>query len=146
MQVQSLKLWYEKLLASLWPESTLNLMKVTNLTRETTLASHVLVADSSKTRRKGLLGRSGLDAGEGIWIRPCESVHTFFMKFPIDVIYVDRQGRVKKAISSLPAWRISCCLTAHSVLEVAAGTIAETETKRGDVLQFLVISERNDQE
>lgn len=138
-------LWCKKFWASLRSDPVLRLVRVTNLTRATTLASQVLVAGSSKTRRKGLLGRSGLEPGEGIWIRPCESVHTFFMKFPIDVIYVDRRGKVKKAVSSIPAWRLSCCLTAHSVLEVAAGTIVSTQTRRGDVLQFLVISEENDQ-
>ncbi|MGB9415126.1 MAG: DUF192 domain-containing protein, partial [Acidobacteriaceae bacterium] len=84
------------------------------------------------TRRKGLLGRSGLREGEGLWIVPCESVHTIGMQFAIDLVYLDRKHRVRKVRSSVPAWRMSACLLAHSVLELPAGTIERTETMAGD--------------
>lgn len=71
-----------------------------------------------------------------MWIVPCEAVHTFFMKFPIDLIYLDRKHRVKKIRGSVPAWRISGCLSAHSVLELPAGTIRNTLTECGDVLEI----------
>jgi hypothetical protein len=111
-------------------------LKVLNLTRQTVLAEFVDVADHGAARRKGLLGRSGLPAGEGLWIVPCESVHTFGMKFPIDLVYLDRKKKVKKVRSDVPAWRLSACLSAHSVLELASGTIRLTHTRLGDTLEF----------
>jgi hypothetical protein len=94
------------------------------------------VADSAAKRNKGLLGRQGLAPGEGLWIIPCESVHTFWMKFPIDLIYLDRKNRIKKLRDSVPPWRLSACLSAHSVLELPAGTIRNTQTEPGDTLEF----------
>jgi len=111
-------------------------LRVLNLTRNTVLASRMEVAESSAQRNKGLLGRESLTPGEGLWIRPCESVHTFWMQFPIDLVYLDRKNRVKKLVSAVPAWRLSACLTAHSVLELPSGTIRETQTEQGDTLEF----------
>jgi hypothetical protein len=111
-------------------------LRVSNVTRGTVLATHLEVADSGPKRNKGLLGRKGLAAGEGLWIIPCESVHTFFMKFPIDLVYLDRKHRIKKVCDSVPAWRLSVCLSAHSILELPAGTIRSTRTERGDMLEF----------
>jgi hypothetical protein len=111
-------------------------LQVTNRTRQTVLATRMEVAATASRRNKGLLGRERLDRGEGLWISPCESVHTFFMRFPIDLIYLDRQYRIRKLCSSVPAWRLSACLSAHSVLELPAGTINETGTQRGDFLEF----------
>jgi len=110
--------------------------QVSNVTRGTVLATRLEVADSGPKRNKGLLGRAGLAAGEGLWIVPCESVHTFFMKFPIDLVYLDRKNRVRKVRDSVPAWRLSVCLSAHSILELPAGTIRATQTERGDTLEF----------
>ncbi len=111
-------------------------MRVTNVTRGTVLATRLEVADSGAKRNKGLLGRKGLAAGEGLWIIPCESVHTFFMQFPIDLIYLDRKHRIKKVCDSVPAWRLSACLSAHSILELPAGTIRSTQTVAGDVVEI----------
>ena len=109
---------------------------VTNPARSTVLASRLEVADSGSKRNKGLLGRVGLAPGEGLWIVPCESVHTFFMQFPIDLVYLDRKNRIKKVRNAVGAWRLSACLSAHSVLELPAGTIRATQTQRGDLLEF----------
>jgi uncharacterized protein len=111
-------------------------LKIWNTTRQTVLADCVEVADHGATRRKGLLGRDGLPAGEGLWIVPCESIHTFWMKFPIDLVYLDRQKRVKKVRSGVLPWRFSACLSAHSVLEFASGTVYKTQTRPGDRLEF----------
>jgi uncharacterized membrane protein (UPF0127 family) len=111
-------------------------LKILNLSRQSVLAYTVEVADHGETRRKGLLGRSGLPAGEGLWIVPCESVHTFGMKFPIDLVYLDRNKKVKKVRNGVPPWRLSACLSAHSVLELASGTIHLTQTRPGDTLEF----------
>jgi uncharacterized protein len=111
-------------------------MKISNQTRQVVLAHLVEVADHGATRRRGLLGRDALPAGEGLWIVPCESVHTFFMKFPIDLVYLDRNKKVKKVRSAVPPWRLSACLSAHSIIELASGTIDATQTRPGDVLEF----------
>lgn len=105
-----------------------------NETRKTVLAEAAEVADTSAKRRTGLLKHSRLEAGEGLWIRPCESVHTFFMKFPIDLVYLDKRLKVRKVRHAVPAWRLSACLSAHSVLELPAGTAERTGTAAGDVL------------
>jgi uncharacterized membrane protein (UPF0127 family) len=111
-------------------------LQVRNTTRGTVLATALEVADTGAKRSKGLLGRSGLDAGGGLWIVPCESVHTFFMKFPIDLVYLDKKNRVRKVRNSVPAWRMSVCLSAHSILELPAGTIRATQTQPGDMIAF----------
>jgi len=111
-------------------------LQVLNLTRNTVLANCMEVADSGEKRNKGLLGRKALAHGEGLWIIPCESVHTFFMQFPIDLVYLDRKKNIKKLKNAVPAWRLSACLSAHSILELPAGTIRSTLTQLGDVLEF----------
>lgn len=111
-------------------------LKILNLTRQVQLAHSVEVADRGATRSKGLLGRKGLVPGGGLWIVPCEAVHTFGMQFPIDLVYVDRNKRVRKVRSDVAPWRLSGCLSAHSVLELTAGTIRKTQTEPGDRLEF----------
>ena len=111
-------------------------VKAVNLTRNSELADRVEVAGSGGDRRKGLLGKESLPVGEGLWIVPCEAVHTFFMKFSIDVLYLDRHKRVLKVTPRLVPWRMSACLKAHSVLELPAGVADATQTQRGDLLIF----------
>lgn len=103
-----------------------------NETRGKALATQMEVADNSYTRRKGLLGRDGLAPGTGLWIYPCESVHTFAMRFAIDLVYLDRDCVVKKLRSSVPPSRLSACFSARSVIELPAGTIEATGTEIGD--------------
>lgn len=109
---------------------------VRNITRDTELAQCIDVADTSKTRRKGLLGRKQLLTGEGLWIVPCAGVHTFRMKFPIDLIYLSQDKRVRKIRHEVPPWRVSLCLLAHSVLELEAGSVRKSGTCRGDRLEL----------
>jgi uncharacterized protein len=118
-------------------------LRIWNLTRQVALAECVEVADHGPARRKGLLGRDGLPDAEGLWIVPCESVHTFWMKFPIDLVYLDRSKKVKKVRSGVPPWRLSACLSAHSVLEFASGTVNRTQTKPGDRLEFFPVDSPN---
>jgi uncharacterized membrane protein (UPF0127 family) len=107
---------------------------VRNHTRSTVLAEAADMADTSEKRRTGLLKHERLNPGEGLWIVPCESVHTFFMKFPIDLVYLDKQKKVRKVRHRVPAWRLSVCLSAHSILELPAGTLEQTGTQVGDEL------------
>ena len=111
-------------------------IQVSNLTRHTVLATHMEVADSASKRNKGLLGRERLSPGEGLWIIPCQAVHTFGMRFPIDLVYLDRKKQIKKLRSKVPPGRLSACLLAHSVLELPPGTIRATQTQPGDTLEF----------
>jgi uncharacterized protein len=107
---------------------------VKNQTRGSVLGKAVDVADTSSKRRTGLLKHERLDNGTGLWIVPCESVHTFFMKFAIDLVYLDKGRKVRKVRNAVPPWRLSACLAAHSVLELPAGTASETGTQVGDEL------------
>jgi uncharacterized protein len=107
-----------------------------NTTRGTVLAASLELAGTGETRRKGLLGRESLLPGEGLWIAPCESVHTFFMRFAIDLVYLDRSHRVKKLRSNVGPWRISACFSAHSVLELPVGTISTSQTECGDTVEI----------
>jgi uncharacterized protein len=109
---------------------------IRNQTRKTVVADAAELADTSAKRRTGLLKHTGLAPGEGLWIVPCESVHTFFMKFAIDLVYLDKKLKVKKVRHAVPAWRMSACLSAHSVLELPAGTAAKTATQVGDVFEI----------
>jgi uncharacterized membrane protein (UPF0127 family) len=111
----------------------------TNVTRRTLLAGSVEVAGSAAKRSKGLLGRRGLAPGEALWIIPCEAVHTFGMKFSIDLVYLDRRQRIRKIKAGVPPWRFSACLTAHSVIELAAGSIRATDAQPGDQIEFSVL-------
>lgn len=115
-------------------------IQVRNLTRNTVLADAASVANSSASRRTGLLKHTGLAPGDGLWIIPCEAVHSFFMKFTIDVLYLDSKHKVKKIRPEMVPWRVSACLTAHSVLELPAGTIARTGTQAGDQLEIKTLS------
>lgn len=80
-----------------------------------------VVAASAWTRLRGLLGRSSLPAGEGLLLRPTSSIHTTFMRFPIDVVFLDEELRVLKVVPELRTWRFAFARGARSALELAAG-------------------------
>ena len=109
-------------------------LRITNLTRDAVLGDSIDVADTSAKRRTGLLKHQRLAPGEGLWIVPCESVHTFFMKFPIDLVYLGKDRKVRKVRHAVKPWRLSACLSAHSILELPAGAARETGTQAGDEL------------
>ncbi len=94
------------------------------------------IADTSKKRRTGLLKYTGLTEGQGLWIVPCEAVHTFGMKFAIDVLFLNKKRKVLKVRKEMGRRRMALCLMAHSVLELPAGTIDATGTMAGDQLEF----------
>jgi uncharacterized protein len=102
------------------------------------LEGHVVVrslrvADTSGARMRGLLGKSRLDPGEGLWITPCDSIHMFFMRFPIDAVFVDAQMQVVRVYEDLQPWRMARGgKFAHSVLELPAGSAAFHRIRVGD--------------
>jgi uncharacterized membrane protein (UPF0127 family) len=111
-------------------------LKILNRTRGTVLATEADVADTSRKRNVGLLKHKSLPAGQGLWIVPCEGIHTFGMKFAIDVLFLDRKKKVMKVRSDMARRRISLCLLAHSVLELPAGTALAAAVQKGDELEF----------
>jgi len=113
---------------------------VRNQTSGEVLGDCVWRAGSSAERRRGLLNRSNLEPGEGLWIDPCEGVHSAGMKFPIDVVHISRSKKVTKIFSAMKPWRISVSLFSRSVLELPAGTVARTGTRIGDLLSFTRVS------
>jgi hypothetical protein len=115
-------------------------LRIVNRTRQTGIGDRIEVADRGERRRKGLLGRTGLAPGEGLWIVPCEAVHTFGMKFAIDLIFLDRKWRVVKVRHAVRSGRISGSLRAHSVVELPAGTVRASLTETGDQLDFEPVS------
>lgn len=109
---------------------------MTNETRGHVLADRADVADTSAKRRTGLLKHTGLAQGEGLWIVPCEGVHTFAMKFTIDVLFLSKKRKVLKIRPNMQKRRIAVSFFAHSVLELPAGTAERTGTQKGDQLQL----------
>jgi uncharacterized membrane protein (UPF0127 family) len=100
------------------------------------VADQLWTAFDSATRRKGLLGRDSMPEGSALLIAPCSSIHTFFMRFPIDIAFVTRDGCVVSTRTALPAWRIAIALRAYAVVELPAGALARSETVAGDVLSI----------
>ena len=112
-------------------------MRIHNVTRDQTLATQAWEAVTRAQRRKGLLGRGSLDQGEALFIRPCVGIHSFFMRFVIDVAFVDREGVVLHLIRRMKPWRISrIVFGAAGVLELPAGVLEATGTQVGDRLRF----------
>ena len=109
---------------------------IENLTRHCVIAQRIQSARDSAQRRRGLLDVTSLEPGAGLWINPCEAVHTFGMHVPLDVVFLDRNLRVKKIAASIKPNRIAFCLTATSALEIAAGAAQSSGTECGDQLAF----------
>jgi uncharacterized membrane protein (UPF0127 family) len=101
------------------------------------IAARVECAFDRASRRRGLLGRNGLAPGTALVIAPCRAVHTWFMRFPIDVVFVSRDGRVVKVRGSLPAWRMTGTLGARAVVELMAGAAVAARIEPGDHLTLV---------
>jgi len=119
-----------------------SLCQVINESRQSQLGQHVAIARSFWRRGKGLMFRSELPVGTGLVIDPCSSIHTFWMRFPIDVLYLDKDGTVLRADRAMKPWRIGPLYVRHGrfVIELPAGTIERTGTQRGDRLRLDSIS------
>jgi uncharacterized membrane protein (UPF0127 family) len=114
-----------------------NRKKVVNQTRNVLIAERVRSADGFLRRLKGLLGTRALHPGDGLWIAPCDSVHTLGMRYPLDVLFVDEHGIVVGCCPGLRPFRFSPRYRRSSgVLELPAGTLSRTGTEPGDQLRF----------
>jgi hypothetical protein len=98
------------------------------------LATNVEFAATSESRRRGLLGRSGLEPSAALVIAPCSAIHTFFMRFAIDVVFVDRNGCVLKIVRDLRPWRLTGSLRAYATIEMASGALVSDSVSIGDRL------------
>ncbi len=104
--------------------------------RERCILRKVWKANGAWERMRGLLGRARLGADEALLLEPCRSVHSFGMRYPLDLVYVDRRGRVCKLVYGLQPGRFSASLGAYATFEFAAGVLAVTGIKMGDVLAW----------
>jgi uncharacterized protein len=98
------------------------------------LASVVETAFDSATRRRGLLGRDDLPAGQALVLAPCNAIHSFRMRFPIDVLFVARDGVIMKIVERLGAWRVAASFSAFATVELRAGAVAAQDLAVGDRL------------
>ncbi|MFH0876829.1 MAG: DUF192 domain-containing protein [Candidatus Omnitrophota bacterium] len=113
------------------------LYRVINATTGQVLFQRARIAQDFKSRSVGLLNRSSLDEDEALLIKPCNAIHTFFMKFPIDIAFLDKNGKVVKARANLGKNRLcSAMLHGYMVLEMSAGSLAKIELNQGNVLKI----------
>jgi uncharacterized membrane protein (UPF0127 family) len=114
-------------------------MKAYNVTRNQLLVERLSTADTFWKSLLGLLPRKELAPGEGLWIVPCQSVHTIGMRFPIDVLFLDREGVVLHLRERMKSFRVSRHVSrARGVLEIPAGMVQATGTRIGDVVTLSV--------
>ena len=112
-------------------------MKAWNATRDRTLVDNGRVATNLWTRGRGLLGTKSLPTGDGLLILPCNGIHSFFMQYPFDAVFLDKTGYAVHLIRSMKPQRLSkIVFSGHSVLELPAGTIEQTLTQLGDEIRW----------
>jgi len=109
--------------------------------RDAVVAERCGVADTSRSRTVGLLGRSGIDSAEGLWIVPCASIHTWFMRFAIDVLFLNQGNEVVSVAEEVVPFRLRFGRGAHSVLELAAGRASSVGVRVGETLEFVPVGE-----
>jgi uncharacterized protein len=113
-----------------------------NLTRGRVVCEEVTIADKARRRMRGLLGRPSLPSGEGMLLQPAPSIHTAFMRFAIDVVFMDGTLRVKKIIEELRPWRMASAHHAWAALELAAGEANRRGIAVGDQLGVVEVTDR----
>lgn len=111
-------------------------VRVVNETRGTLLAEQARVASGPWSRFWGLMGRRQLPPGHALLLQPCTSIHMFFMRFPIDVVFLDHSNTVVKVVHQIKPWRIALGGGGKKALELPAGAAAAGGVQRGDVLSF----------
>jgi uncharacterized membrane protein (UPF0127 family) len=115
-------------------------MPVINVTKKTWLATKVHKADNFLTRLVGLLKRTRIGPEEALWLIPSKGIHTIGMKFPIDVVFLNKKNLVIGLISEMGPYRISAVrLRSHSVLELPKGTLKKSRTEIGDQLEISLV-------
>jgi len=102
-----------------------------------TIATAIEPAFESAARRRGLLGRDAMRPGSALVIAPCSSVHTWFMRFPIDIVFAARDGRVLKVRRHVAPWRLAGAMGAFAVIELPGGSLDASALVAGDALQIV---------
>jgi uncharacterized protein len=124
-------------------KKTRDLYRLVDAERGLVIADRVERAGGAWDRMKGLLGQKSLAPGEGLWLDPCNCVHTWFMRFAIDLLVLDREGRVLRIRTRMKPWRVSMPMSAgRSVVELAAGSLQSNPLRVGEFVRW----ERNDAE
>jgi uncharacterized protein len=113
------------------------MVRLVNRRTGQTIATAVEIADTRRSRRRGLLGRDAMDPSAALILTPCCSIHTAHMRFAIDAVFVDRQGRVLRIVNEMPAWRAAWCFRAHAVVELAAGALRSRELRVDDAVYLV---------
>jgi uncharacterized membrane protein (UPF0127 family) len=108
---------------------------LTNVRNDRVVAHTVLTAFDSQSRRKGLLGRDSLADGSALIIAPTSAIHTFSMRFAIDVLFVSKDGRVLKCRQEVRPRRVAAAFRAFAVVELPVGAIERSDTRPGDQLR-----------
>lgn len=115
----------------------MNNLRITNTTRATVLAEQCEQARRFFARGRGLMGREHLSAHGGLLITPCSSIHTFFMRFAIDVVFINRAGKVVGLRTAMPPGKpYAGAWGAHAVIELPSGVIARSRTEVGDLIEM----------
>jgi uncharacterized membrane protein (UPF0127 family) len=107
-----------------------------NLRSQAVLARSLETAFDSPSRRKGLLGRAALGGDSALILAPCSGIHTFFMRFAIDAVFVRRNGSVLRVLREVAPWRIGLAPKAFAVVELSSGAANRADTRPGDILQL----------
>jgi uncharacterized membrane protein (UPF0127 family) len=102
-----------------------------------TIADIIEIARTRRERRRGLLGRDGLPRGSALVLTPCNAIHTVGMRFPIDVAFVDKRGRVRRIVRKLGPSRIKICLRARTTIECPSGQLEEIRLQVGDQVKLV---------
>ena len=110
--------------------------RLINQTKNTVISENVCMATSLSQRAKGLLGKARMEKGEALVIDPCNSIHTFFMRFPIDVLFVSKDHVIVKTVTAIKPFRLKAAAAASYVVELPAGTALLTSCEAGDSLRL----------
>lgn len=119
------------------------MLQLINNNNKNIIVANLIVADSFWSRMKGLMGKKDLGEDDGLLLSPCNAVHMMFMRFPIDVIFLDRDFVVVKILNNLKPWRTSPIVRgAYQVIEIKAGIAAEKRMNTGDKLSLAMKKEK----
>jgi uncharacterized protein len=115
----------------------MNYVKIINKSKESVIAERAEMADTTMTRFAGLMGRAGLEKGAGLVIYPNNSIHMFFMRFPLDVLHVAKDGTVVKILHGIKPWRIGPIVgKSKYTVELPVGAVEDSRTAVGDIIEL----------
>ncbi|MFN8577842.1 MAG: DUF192 domain-containing protein [Candidatus Sericytochromatia bacterium] len=113
----------------------MKLIKIANSKNNEILGDKIIYANTPYRRFIGLMGKKEINEGQGVFLTPCNSIHMMFMKFPIDIIFLDRKNKIIHITENIQPWKISkIVFMAQSVLELPVGSVSKTDSKVGDKL------------